>query len=480
MPLPSLATLKRRKLAMKERKLQDLVSGRGSLRIVVRALCSKSQQQLADRMHFIENLGKSNLKAAFKGIGVSRQQEARKRKKKQKILKEIKRSREERVDGDDYGIKTFQSVQIEDLENNPSLVLAAANSCMPGRNGHIFKSSRKEIHFQRAFHVQEFCSKVKGSTQQDPMGKVTQKQEAKTLHIRRPYTVPSPERASMTEFGNSNSSKRPVTSECVRTSNVCSSSNVSPFNGWEGLFAHSLDPPFPRRIGSVLRASEQGSRISRPSSRGTISSVCTSAVATYGENLIDHSSQVSNFKARPQTGDSNTSFLQKERPESRSDTDEAEQGLFSRPSTATRPGTASYMKLRPHTTKTESHHANWGVSYSNQPRHSHSASELKRPGKVSNPVKRRKQCSPLMQLRPGTANHIKWSRDCHLKKTVNSSKILGTKLKNQLVRKRERARHRQWNALDSKRKRFDAQDEYNAVLKDVQNLTENKISGRLR
>ena len=51
---------------MKERKLRDLVSGNGSLRIVVRALNSKSQQQLADRMHFIENLGKSDIEAAFK------------------------------------------------------------------------------------------------------------------------------------------------------------------------------------------------------------------------------------------------------------------------------------------------------------------------------------------------------------------------------------------------------------------------------
>ena len=116
MPPPSIFTLQRRKRAQQERKLHDLVTGNGSMRVVLRSLNSKSQQQLADRMYFIENLGKSSVRAAFKGLGVAHRQQTRKRKQRKNILKRKSDAFCESSSTEDYGIKTLETVSLSDLE----------------------------------------------------------------------------------------------------------------------------------------------------------------------------------------------------------------------------------------------------------------------------------------------------------------------------------------------------------------------------
>ena len=413
MPKPSLATLRRREVAMKERKLRDLVSGNGSLRIVVRALNSKSQQQLADRMHFIENLGKSDVKAAFKGIGVARQQQDRKRKKRQSILRRMNEAAP--VDTNDYGIKTFGTIPLDDLENNPALAVLAARRCAPGQNGKIFRAPVQEIRFRRALHPRKFCAKVKPSRQQDPIGGISRRE--RSVGERRPHT--SPERVRLTQHCLE---RRPHTMGCARQTTETLHSPSDPFGGklgWAGLFAPAGKDPDSFYLPHVL-------------------------------------------ESRPQTTDTEMGSALPDATGSRPPT-QGGVGGFSRPGTAARPGTG--FGSRPQTTKTGVAEEPAADAF---PRVIQSASELVRRSRIHSQKKQRR--GPVIRLRPGTGGHINWSRDRRNDKVFGRGMNLakGTK---KVLRKQERARKRRWQAAESDRRARQA--EYEACLHEVRVLTEN-------
>jgi hypothetical protein len=406
---------------MKERKLRDLVSGNGSLRIVVRALNSKSQQQLADRMHFIENLGKSDIEAAFKGIGVARHQQARKIKQRQSALRRMNEAAS--VDVSDYGIKTFDTIALEDLENDPSLTVLAARACNPGQNGKIFRAPMNEIRFHRASHPVNFCSKVKTSRQQDPMGSVFHREHA-AYETRRPQTSPERARLPMTHLSIE---RRPNTMGCARKSTESFHSVANPFGGklgWAGLFA----PP-----------SEDFSSLQLP-------------------GLVE---------SRPQTTDTETESALSDGTLSRPPTQGGRGGLWSRPNTAVRPGTGASFDSRPQTTNTRMKVTPAADAFT-QHRFSQSASALVRPARIHLRKKRRR--IPVMRLRPGTAEYINRSRErCN-------DKVFGLNVKHttdtkKYLRKRERARKRRWLATKSTRRALEV--EYEACLHEVRVLTEN-------
>ena len=131
---------------------------------------------------------------AFKGIGVTRQHQARKEEKRFEGKCDALCTP---VDTEDYGIRPFETVALDDLENNPTFAVLAAQNCVPGRNGQIFRAPEKEIHFRRALHAKKFCAKVKPSRQQDSMAKSSGNPglTADRQIAMRPSTVPSPKRA---------------------------------------------------------------------------------------------------------------------------------------------------------------------------------------------------------------------------------------------------------------------------------------------
>ena len=304
MPRPSADTLRRRARHRRAQRLNDLVTGRGSMRVVVKALDNKSQQQLSDRLHHINRLGKTDIGVQFKGAIAAQRAAAlaeeavqRKRRRQQGFSSTTSPTGFDK--SCDYGVRAFDGLDLTSDENSdPSLALLlyAAQSAKPSRaTGHIFHPQPKQIRFQRAYHPQAFEVTPVTTSSASAMG--TPPETAGPWGIasgHRPCTVPAGRGARLQR--KLPSRQRPLTTGAdgvpllqteLADDDGDNCSGAVPFGGayqWAGLFATQSRPGSASTTATRITSSTAADGFSRPGTRGGVpASACASRPGTRGE-----------------------------------------------------------------------------------------------------------------------------------------------------------------------------------------------------
>ena len=175
MPAPTPCVRRRRARYRKQQKLNALVNGNGSLRIAVRSLDNKSQQQLSDRLHFINTLGKSYISTAFKGLnqhGTTVQNPASTHDDDSQVPE---------VHDMTYGVEVFKGLNLKELGIAPRIrgidpipmslqpsvysssrgnriddLMRIAAQTVPGMSGKLYRAPKTTIIYKRAEHSYPF------------------------------------------------------------------------------------------------------------------------------------------------------------------------------------------------------------------------------------------------------------------------------------------------------------------------------------